>query len=425
MEKLIVGPLKAARVQTLIIIDAIDECKDEEPASAILSILSRYVHEIPGVKFFITGRPEPRIHSGFRLATLRHITEVLKIHDVEHSSVDNDIKLFLRTRLGKIAKTRSDCDFTEEWPSSADIEILSQRAAGSFVYASVVVEFVESRNDLPKARLSLITSLPHTAIDEGKPSTDAVYTRILEQAFCNVRAEDEEFYHRFRSVVGAILLAFTPLPMKTLLSLPKVSDISTTLCLLHPLLLVPKTEADPIRVFHKSFTEFITDPGRCTDERFLINPSFHHQEILLSCLGLMKEKLRKNICDLDDHVSLSDVTDLPARRKTHIGDPLEYASQFWSRHLLEIPSNSHNIEEVHKAIDEFFTTRLLYWIEVLGLVGNLNASVYAVNNVHKWYTSVSYGLNSRRKPCSYFSYRQVWLANGHTTVNISSWNPLM
>jgi len=53
MERIIVGPLKATHIQTLIIIDALDECKDEEPASAILSVLSRYVDEIPNVKFFI------------------------------------------------------------------------------------------------------------------------------------------------------------------------------------------------------------------------------------------------------------------------------------------------------------------------------------------------------------------------------------
>jgi hypothetical protein len=78
----------------VIIIDALDECEDEEPASAILSILSRYVDQIPDVKFFITGRPEPRIRSGFRLAALRPITEVFKLHEVERSSVDGDIKLF-------------------------------------------------------------------------------------------------------------------------------------------------------------------------------------------------------------------------------------------------------------------------------------------------------------------------------------------
>jgi len=59
MEKIIVGPLKVTGIPTLIIIDTLDECKDEEPASAILSVLSRYVGEIPKVKFFITGHPEP------------------------------------------------------------------------------------------------------------------------------------------------------------------------------------------------------------------------------------------------------------------------------------------------------------------------------------------------------------------------------
>ena len=83
----------------------LDECKDDEPASAILSVLSRYVGEIPHVKFFITGRPEPRIRSGFRLKSLQPITEVLKLHDVERSLVDGDIKLFFRTGLTNIVET--------------------------------------------------------------------------------------------------------------------------------------------------------------------------------------------------------------------------------------------------------------------------------------------------------------------------------
>jgi len=104
MERIIVEPLKAARVRTLIIIDALDECKDEQPASAILSVLSRYVDEIPNVKFFITGCPEPRIRSGFRLKSLRPVTEVLRLHDVDRSLVDSDIKLFFRIQLTDIAK---------------------------------------------------------------------------------------------------------------------------------------------------------------------------------------------------------------------------------------------------------------------------------------------------------------------------------
>jgi hypothetical protein len=83
MEKLIIGPFKATDDSTLIIIDALDGCRDEEPASAILSVLSCYVNEIPNMKFFVTRRPEPHIRSGFRLELLVPITEVLELHEVK------------------------------------------------------------------------------------------------------------------------------------------------------------------------------------------------------------------------------------------------------------------------------------------------------------------------------------------------------
>ena len=104
MEKLIISPLRVTRIPTLVIIDALDECKDEEPAYAVLSILSRYVNEMANVKFFITGRPEPRIRSGFRLESLAPITEVLKLHEVKPEVVDRDIQLFFQTQLTNIAK---------------------------------------------------------------------------------------------------------------------------------------------------------------------------------------------------------------------------------------------------------------------------------------------------------------------------------
>ena len=66
MKKLIIQPLNESTIST-IVIGALDECEDEELASAILSVLGRFVSEIPKVKFFLTGRPESRISEGFRL----------------------------------------------------------------------------------------------------------------------------------------------------------------------------------------------------------------------------------------------------------------------------------------------------------------------------------------------------------------------
>jgi len=391
MEKIIVGPLSTTHIQTLIIIDALDECKDEEPASAILSVLSRYVHKIPKVKFFITGRPEPRIRSGFRLKSLQPITEVLRLHDVERSLVDSDIKLFLKTGLTDIAETRSDCDLTEDWPSQDEINILCEKAAGLFIYASTAIKFVASKYHTPTKRLTLITSLPQSTIHEGKSGIDLLYTQVLGQAFCDADSDEQELYSHFRSVVGTVMLVFNPLPMDALSTFLRISDVSTTIRPLHSLILVPDNEADPIQVLHKSFPDFLMDQGRCKDERFFVNPSVHHQDILFLCLKLMEEKLKRNICKLDNYAILTTVGDLLARQKKYIGDALEYSCQFWVKHLTKVPSSGHPAEEVYKAVDKFFTTHLLFWIEALAIMGSLGISVYAINDIQQWYSSVSCG----------------------------------
>ena len=327
MERLIVGPLKATQTSTLIIVDALDECKDEEAASAILSILSRYVDQIPSVKFFITGRPEQRIRSGFRLAALRPITEVFRLHDVNRALVDADIKLFFRARLTDVAKNLSHIDVAEDWPHPSDIDILCEKAAGLFIYASTAMTFMTSPYHHPQKRLAILVSLPQNTAHEGKSGIDSLYTAILRLAYHNLDSDNQdpdnqEIYCHFRSVVGAVLLAFNPLSMKSLACLlhdvGTPSDISIILNPLHSLLLVPEGIQDPIRIFHRSFPDFLMDPKRCQDIRFFVDPALNHTEILLSCLHLMGERLKRNICGLDDYTDLSHV-DLSACRKEHIG----------------------------------------------------------------------------------------------------------
>ena len=394
LEKIIVRPFKITKISTLIIIDALDECQDKQPASALLSVLSRYVHEIPEVKFFITGRPEPPIREGFRLKSLRPITDVLKLHDVRRSSVDEDIELYLKTYLTDIRETRSDCEFPEEWPSSYDIHMLCKMAGGLFIYAATVVKFVASEWHLPTERLDLIILHSQGAAHEG--GVDLLYAQILELAFHGADPGEQKLYSRFRNVVGPVLLVFRPLSRKTLSNLLKncgtPSHVSTTLRFLHSLFNVPDSEDEPIRVFHNSLPDFLTDRARCKDERFFIDPSVHHKGIFFSCLHLMGRRLKKNICDLEDHTVLSEVEDLPARRKRCIGSSLEYACRFWTRHLANVPSDGPGAKRVQEAIDEFFTKRLLCWIEVLSVMGHLRVAVKAIDDIRQWYISVSCAL---------------------------------
>ena len=373
MEKLLVGPLKTAETTTLIIIDALDECKDKEPASAILSILSRYADQIPTVKFFITGRPEPRIRTGFRLESLAPITEVLKLHEVKPAAVDRDIELLFQTQLTSLVKNRSDFDLTEDWPSASDIKVLCKKAAGFFIYASTVVKFIASEDDSPPERLSLITSLPESTVEEGKSGVDQLYIQILQQAFSGVHPDSSQRYLRFQAVVGAVLLLFNPLPIVDLSDLLGCSTqyIQNATRSLHSLLLVPGTIEEPIQIFHKSFPDFLMDPNRCEDKKFVVEPVAHHAEILLACLGLMEKRLKKNICNVDDYAVLSEVGEPSTYKKEHIGGGLEYACKFWTKHLLEVPNSGPHMKGVEKAIDKFFTVHLLHWVEVLAITRNL------------------------------------------------------
>jgi hypothetical protein len=111
----------------------------------------------------------------------------------------------------------------------------------------------------------------------------------------------------------------------------------------------------------------------------------------------MKGRLKRNICELDDLIPLSEVKDLATRRKAYIGDALEYACCFWASHLAGVTSSSLEDGKVCSAIDEFFTICFLSWVEVLSLMRNLDAGVHALHNVNKWYHKVSNIYSSKPK----------------------------
>ena len=127
MRKLITEPLRESAVSTVIVIDALDECKHEEASSAILSVLGRLISEVPGAKIFLTGRPEPRIQTGFRLPLLKEVTDVFVLHDVDSNLVASDVRLFFNHSFLEITNRRSGL---EGLPTNEEVERLCERAAG-------------------------------------------------------------------------------------------------------------------------------------------------------------------------------------------------------------------------------------------------------------------------------------------------------
>ena len=275
MEMLIVGPLASSDISTVIVIDALDECMDEDPQSAILSVMGRLVEGVPNAKFLITGRPEPRIQSGFRLGLLRPLTDVFVLHDVEPSVINTDIRLFLEHGLSELAKRRG----IEQggWPTDQDLDLLCERVAGLFVYAVATLKFLDHAFIPPTKQLEVITRSPEITIHEGKtkvrPSTtlDSLYNSCFQIAFDGMDADDDE---KVRLVVGTVVLAVNPLPPSAIAALVNFGkqEVVDLLRQIQSLLKLNEDPDTPVLPFHKSFPDFITDPLRCPNERFHTPP---------------------------------------------------------------------------------------------------------------------------------------------------------
>ena len=393
MGKLIVEPLVSADVSTVIVIDALDECEDGESASVILSVLGRLVEQVPKVKFFITGRPEPRIKTGFRLPLLVDVTNVFVLHDVHPSLINNDIRLFFKHELSELSRRRR----VDGWPNVEHIDLLCRRAAGLFVYAVATVKFLDSNNHLPKRRLDVILGLPECTIPEGttwfKPKTtlDSLYASILEAAFVG---GDSGVYSKVRSTIGAVVLLDNPLPPPGISEITGIDfeEVKMFLGSVQSLLTLDEDFSQPVKPFHNSFPDFITNPSRCTDARFYISPGSLHLELVTNCLRLMNSGLQQNLLSLPDYALNLEVGDLQTRIKDCISVALRYSCQAWHSHLIKAAGDTTGVVS---DLRFFLKEKFLAWLEVVSVLGAARGAVAALEQLMSWLQKVWFGLPYR------------------------------
>lgn len=378
MDKLIVRPLSETDISTVIVIDALDECEDNQSVSAILFVLGTLVSKIPKVKFFLTGRPEPHISNGFRLSLLEKMVDKFVLHEVKPDQVNNDIRLFFETGFSELAGRRG----LDKWPTERDLDRLCKQAAGLFVYAAVAVKFVDNNKYNPMQRLSSLLWSGRISGHEEK-TLGSLYSTILQRAF----GEDaEEDHANMRSILSVVVLATNPLSPSAIATLLRLQaeDVYLLLSSVNSLLLLQEDRDHPVRPFHKSFADFITDPNRCTDKRFYISHPDYHFNILQLCLGLMDQSLKKNMCKLPDAVANSDVNDMKERIDSYITPALRYAGVSWHMHLVNMNKTLDHRRTITSALDQLLREKFLFWLEVVSVLGAVRNAVEAMRLTMDW-----------------------------------------
>jgi NACHT domain len=377
LEELIVKPLRAVGdlfPPCLIVLDALDECKDTDAISIILSSLSRFVNVLSPLKVLVTSRPERNIAQAFKSSQLNSATQRLILHEIELDVVQNDIEYYLASKLALIRESNAlECS----WPSQEDVHTLARLSFGLFIFAATSIKFIDDRNHSnPKGQLANLIRNTVAISESSSPHRhlDQLYTQVLIHAFPDI---SPGLAGRLKTVLGSIIVLQDPLASIALEQLLRLeaNTVRQRLIHLHSLLIVPEDDTQAIRLLHPSFFDFVTDPTRCRISKFVVTPKTQHTLLARACLDTMKD-LRRDICDLKDPSLLnSEIDGLSERVTRHIPSHLRYACRHWAFHLTYAMVSDVLLE----LLKEFFSKYLLYWVEACSLLGDLRVAIVALD----------------------------------------------
>jgi hypothetical protein len=92
-------------------------------------------------------------------------------------------------------------------------------------------------------------------------------------------------------------------------------------------------------------------------------------------LQILNNDLKFNICALEDSHCLNvDVPNISLRVSEGVLPPLAYSSTYWFNHIHKTPFN----EKVLEAFSRVMCHKVLYWLEVLSLLGELSIATKAL-----------------------------------------------
>ncbi|KLO19527.1 hypothetical protein SCHPADRAFT_65910 [Schizopora paradoxa] len=332
--QLICGPLKRNFDSTLlkrivVVIDALDECDmgSREQWAAFLDTIIKWRKEVPiHCKLIVTSRIEADIER--RLKSISHPLALDTGDDVSDES-NRDIRRLFET------------GFRDIGVGSEIIEILTRYAAGLFIWATTVIEFVRAGD--PEERLQDVLN-NMSAVPGEEDKLGKLYGQIIFR-IASPRLNRPKEVDRLRLVLASLVLLRRPLSINALewlfspedilavnhFSRSRQSDISRVVDGLKSVIV---TEGNGLlRVRHKSFSDFLLDDRRVLSVlRTLLHDVRHHgQTDILATFSIAQQHALVAKCCL--HLMSLSVCTGSAFHQTSTSAALMYSCTYWADHL--------------------------------------------------------------------------------------------
>lgn len=378
------GSLKNKAPPILIVVDALDECDLVEDAVKFVELIGEYSDSLPdNLKFLLTSRPE-----GPLLRALKDVQGRLESLD-SIEGVYADIDRFLRHGLSQV---KAKHGIEGEWPIPADLSKLVKMSQGLFQWARTVIKYVNDRS--PEDQLAEL--LGSSTVWSG---VDQLYIQILSKALEKVKQNPAK-RSLLLNLLGTLVVAPYPVSLEVITFLHVEHDLikrkspemvfkflrRDILADLNSLLFVPTSSSEPIRLTHTSIRDLFVDRDRCDGGLYWVDVKQNHQRLANACILQMNQQLRENICNLNDlSKPKSEVQDIVARE---VSKGVQYCCRSWSIHLTKgeqaSPSGAEHQSPPERYFELFSEEKILYWLEVMSLVGIFSEVAMMANEVHQW-----------------------------------------
>ena len=290
----------------LMVIDGLDE-SEYKGRNELLDVMANQFSTLPGwVRFCVTTRPEINIAD-----RLKKFNPVLLEQDDEENV--QDIRLFLERQL---------CSVIQSGSEEVVIDALVRKAAGHFLYAYLMVDFI-------KENVSLLTP---EELGRTLPSgISSVYQSYFERLEKELKIGEDQFL----TFLSALAAAREPLPRdfvsKMLISdskspsgprkVTKAIDSISTLLPVHD---------DCIVFFHKSVKDWLTDRTTYGQHTFSVDEKQGHAMLSQLCTNELNNVKIKGV------------------HGTEFSNTARYALQHGVYHMLE----SEELEESTRSFEE-------------------------------------------------------------------------
>ena len=290
----------------LMVIDGLDE-SEYKGRNELLDVMANQFSTLPGwVRFCVTTRPEINIAD-----RLKKFNPVLLEQDDEENV--EDIRLFLERQL---------CSVIQSGFEEVVIDALVREAAGHFLYAYLMVDFI-------KENVLLLTP---DELGRILPSgVSSVYQSYFERLENELKIGEDQFL----TFLSALAAAREPLPLdfvsnmlisdsKSLSSHRKVRKAIDSISTLLPV------HDDCIVFFHKSVKDWLTDRTAYGRHNFSVDEKQGHFMLSELCTNKLNHVKRKG------------------GHGTEFSDTARYALQHGVYHMLE----SEEVEESTRSFEE-------------------------------------------------------------------------